>query len=51
MLHLTDRLLSCLCAKAMRPGVRTAIAAASGAAGDIQLQDGDTLDVGSLQIR
>jgi hypothetical protein len=46
-----DRLLLCRCVQALRPGVRSAIAAASGAAGDIQLQDGDTLKVGSLQIR
>lgn len=37
--------------QAMRPGVRSAIAAASGAAGDMQLQDGDTISVGSLEIR
>lgn len=37
--------------KAMRPNVRSAIAAASGAAGDMQLKDGDTITVGSLDIR
>jgi sulfur dioxygenase len=37
--------------KALRPGMCSAIAAASGAAGDIQLSDGDTLTVGSLHIK
>jgi hypothetical protein len=44
-------LLHAPCLQALRKGVRSAIAAASGAAGDMQLQDNDTIKVGSLAIR
>lgn len=37
--------------KTLSKGVRSAIAAASGAVGDMQLQDNDTIQVGSLAIR
>ncbi|GBF96501.1 hypothetical protein Rsub_09843 [Raphidocelis subcapitata] len=36
--------------KALRPGVRSAIAAASGAAGDVQLRDGDSVPFGALAL-
>lgn len=36
--------------QALRPAVRSCIAAASRAAGDVQLHDGDPLEVGSLNL-
>ena len=32
------------------PGVKSSIAAASGAAGDIQLHDGDVINIGLLEL-
>lgn len=39
------------CTQALRPGVRSSIAAAAGAAGDVQLADGDAVAFGSLALR